>query len=70
MKQRKPSPEMYTSKEERLKEPTLVFKPCLVCQKAITDGYWGRWGDGGVCSKKCNEVMEIKPKENGIDHKL
>lgn len=47
------------------KEATLQFKPCIRegCHKKILKGYYGRWGDGGVCSAACNAIMETKPKE-------
>lgn len=63
MKQRKPAPAMYQPKAERTAEIPLTFKPCCVCSSPITEGYWGRWGDGGVCKKTCNEIMESRPKE-------
>lgn len=50
----------YRSKAEREKEPTLLFSPCLNCNKDILDGYYGRWGQGGVCSKTCNEAQMNK----------
>lgn len=54
----------YTPKSEKGKkeEVSLIFKPCCNCGKKITDGYYGRYGDGGVCSKTCNIVQEQKPK--------
>lgn len=33
---------------------TLRFEPCCECGKPIIDGYYGRYGDGGVCSKTCD----------------
>ena len=38
----------------------LTFAPCLACGKAISDGYYGRFGDGGVCSKRCNDTESKK----------
>ena len=40
------------------KEVSLSFSPCLVCGKVIKDGYYGRWLDGGVCSRHCNSTKE------------
>ncbi len=59
----------YTPRAKRAEadEVKLVFTSCCVCKKQIGEGYYGRWGDGGVCSKTCNEVMELKPKENQDD---
>ena len=50
--------------QEEHKEKTggLTFSPCLFCGKAITDGYYGRFGGGGVCSKTCNTAQEQVPK--------
>lgn len=39
-----------------------LFRNCMVCGKNITDGYYGRWGTGGTCSKVCEEEQE-KRKE-------
>jgi hypothetical protein len=47
----------YTQKEKP-KEPTLDLKPCINCHCVITDGYWARYGDGGVCSKTCSRLFE------------
>jgi hypothetical protein len=32
--------------------------PCVQCAKVIVDGYYGRFGNGGVCSKTCNKEYE------------
>lgn len=48
----------YTPKSERAKEVTLTFEPCCICGKAITQGHYGRWGNGGTCSKKCELIKE------------
>lgn len=54
----------YRPKAEREQdEVTLVFKPCCNCGKAVKAGFYGRFGEGGVCSKKCNEAYELtRPK--------
>jgi hypothetical protein len=54
----------YTPRGEKGKkeEIKLTFSPCCNCGKSITDGYYGRYGDGGVCSKTCNTIQEAKPK--------
>ena len=36
--------------------------PCLACNKKIEDGYYARFGDGGVCSKTCMNVQAKKPR--------
>jgi hypothetical protein len=54
----------YTPRSERKKveEVKLDLLPCCNCGKKISDGYYGRFGDGGVCSKTCNAIQEAKPK--------
>ncbi len=52
-----PSEKKKTRPEE---SPPLQFKPCLQCKKTIEAGYYGRWGDSGVCSKKCNQLYGKK----------
>lgn len=39
-------------------EGWVTLTPCLVCNKTIKDGYYGRFGNGGVCSKTCNTTYE------------
>lgn len=46
-------------------EIKLNFTPCLVCGKQITAGYYGRYNDGGVCSKKCDTIQDAKPRNFG-----
>lgn len=47
----------YTPKtEKKSEEVVLHFSPCCVCGAEITVGWYGRWGDGGVCSKHCNTL--------------
>ena len=59
---RKPAPPQYQPREERKKEPEvrLRFEPCCLCGNPITQGYYGRWGNGGTCSKTCENKMESK----------
>lgn len=61
--------------KERLKNPVLPptqveggikLDPCLVCQKAINEGYYGRYKLGGVCSKTCS-ILYMKERENESD---
>ena len=52
----------YTPKKVKQEEVNLHLTPCLNCGKEITDGYYGRFGNGGVCSKDCNTTHEAKPK--------
>lgn len=40
----------------------LKLDPCVECGKPIEDGYYGRWGDGGVCSKTC-DILHMRKKE-------
>ena len=37
---------------------------CIVCDKP-TSGWYGRWGNLGTCSKKCEQIQEAKPKYLG-----
>jgi len=48
----------YTPKGQKEAEVTLTFKPCCVCNTVITAGYYGRWGDGGTCSGKCEATRQ------------
>lgn len=57
----------YTPRGQKKEEEiTLTFKPCCICNKAITDGYYGRWGDSGTCSKKCEQQQEKKREEHSL----
>lgn len=53
----------YTPRESKkaVEEPTVALLPCCVCKKTITDGYYGRHGDGGTCNKTCETAY--KPVE-------
>lgn len=37
-------------------------KKCCVCNKPITTGFYGVWGNTGTCSRLCEKVQESKPK--------
>lgn len=52
----------YTPRSEKKEQEVILsFKPCIVCSKQIGEGYYARWGNGGVCSKTCNEIQSLKP---------
>jgi len=34
---------------------------CIVCDTP-TEGFYGRWGSGGTCSRVCELAQEAKPK--------
>lgn len=61
--------------KERLRNPVLPpqfkaeqgikLEPCIECKKPITDGYWGRYTDGGVCSKIC-DVLHMQKRRNEL----
>jgi len=34
---------------------------CMICGKPI-EGFYGRWGNVGTCSRKCEVIQEGKPK--------
>jgi len=54
-----PQPVDYAPRKEvKTQEVALVFRPCLICHKNIKEGYWGRYQDGGVCSKSCDIVYQ------------
>ena len=36
-----------------------VAVPCIVCMKPTTN-FYGRWGNSGTCSKKCEQEQEKK----------
>lgn len=52
----------YSPKKKVEPEVSLEFKPCVSCGKAIKEGYYGRYGGGGVCSKVCNAIQAQKTK--------
>ena len=45
--------------QEEYKEKVVGL--CCICEKPV-NGYYGRWGNGGSCSKKCEAIQEAKPK--------
>lgn len=57
----------YTPREERTKEAVikLSFTPCLICNKQIKEGPYGRWFDGNTCCKTCEAVKENQPRNFG-----
>lgn len=54
----------------KLKNPVLSQEQaerlyrCVVCEKQISQ-FYGRWGSGGSCSRKCELIQEEKPKDLG-----
>lgn len=52
----------YSPKKKVEQEVKLDLKPCLHCGKEIGDGYYARYNDSGVCSKKCMLEHDKKPK--------
>ena len=65
MKQRISNPVIpnYQPKQEKKVIEEMAFQNCCNCGCKITDGYWGHWGTGGVCSKTCNRLFEAsRPK--------
>lgn len=44
--------------KEKPKEVVLIFQACCVCNEPVNTGYYGRWGEGGTCSKKCETKRE------------
>ena len=41
------------AQEKPISSGGLSFNNCLICGGAIIEGYYGRFGDSGVCSKQC-----------------
>lgn len=53
----------YSPKKKVVDEPTLSFSPCMICHKAIKQGYYGTFEIGGTCSLHCNTLYEeSRPK--------
>lgn len=68
MNKRVPNPVIpdYTQKKRGgEQEVTLLFTSCCNCGKTIVMGYYGRHGDGGTCSKKCESEQAQKPLDFG-----
>ena len=62
----KPIPD-FTPKADRQAEKAVVllFSNCCVCGEKIDYGFFGRWGDGGTCSRHCEVTQQAKPKDFG-----
>ena len=39
---------------------SVLLEACLVCGKRPQFGYYGRWGDTGTCSRKCEATQQEK----------
>lgn len=69
MKNRVPNPALpidYTPKKRVVTENTIPpLPPCLNCNNNITDGFYARFGDGGVCSSACMRVQAKKERFPG-----
>jgi len=64
----KPAPVQYQPAKKKVEEVVLQFSPCCVCGKEILEGFYGRWGEGGVCSKHCNILKTQMPLNFGEPH--
>ena len=65
MSKRVPNPVIpdYTPKKRVVTENTIPpLPPCLNCNNNITDGFYARYSDGGVCSRTCMKEQDKKPK--------
>lgn len=60
-----PVPDYTPRKKVETQEIVLQFQPCINCGKKIVEGYYGRYGDGGTCSKACETVQSQKPLDFG-----
>lgn len=45
------------------KDDAIKLDPCCECGKPITDGYYGRYAEGGVCSKAC-DILHMKERKH------
>jgi len=70
MKNRLPNPVMYAPKGNKKEddEIQLDFSPCINCGAGIYMGYYGRYGNGGTCSKSCEAKQAQKPLDFGEPH--
>jgi hypothetical protein len=50
------------AQKKEINELAIKKGNCLHCGKEVFGGYYGIFGDGGVCSKTCNQAQEKKPK--------
>lgn len=48
------------------KPAPLVFSSCLHCGDKITEGYYGRHGDGGTCCKSCENSYSSKIHDESV----
>lgn len=51
---------MKATEAKAPKQP-VILEPCCVCGKKV-EGFYGRWGKSGTCSKSCEQVQESKSK--------
>ncbi len=58
-------PNYQPRSEKKVEEVTLTFEPCCLCGEPIKQGYYGRYGNGGTCSKTCEKEMAAKPRDFG-----
>ena len=60
----------YSPKKKVVDEPTLSFSPCMICHKAIKQGYYGSWAnDQGTCSLECEKVQQSIHNQ-GVNHEI
>lgn len=46
--------------EEQVKKLLYV---CMICNRPI-EGFYGRWGNGGTCSRVCEKTQEGKSRHD------
>lgn len=56
----------YRPKTERLQVVDIPRRTCLICNK-VTQGY-GSWHEGYTCSRACEAVKEMQPRNFGEHH--
>lgn len=55
-------------KKETHEEIKLEFEPCCICHKKIVDGYYARFGEGGVCSLTCDIIRDHQGRILGDEY--
>lgn len=45
----------------------LPKEPCTICQKPVTS-FYGRWGNSGTCSRKCEQVKEAQERNKFLGY--
>ena len=66
-KEAKKSKTLTAVKPVEKEEGVKIIQPvCMICHNPCL-GYYGRWGDSGVCSSKCEDVAKEREAEKQQD---